>query len=57
MRRRRRNISVYIGTSGSGGRGGRGWVTHLLHIAVEAGGGEEDVSTIVERIRLKCCIF
>ena len=54
MRRRRINISVYIDTSGSRGRG---WVTHLLHIAVEVGGGEENVSTIVERIRLKCCIF
>ena len=36
------NTSVYIDTSGSGGRG---WVTHLLHHAVEEGGGEENVST------------
>ena len=42
MRRRRRNISVYIDTSGSGGRG---WVTHLLHLAVEEGGGVESFST------------
>ena len=39
-RRRRRNTSVYIDTSGSGGRG---WVTHLLHLVVEEGGGEENV--------------
>ena len=39
-RRRRRNISVYIDSIGSGGRG---WVTHLLHLVVEEGGGEENV--------------
>ena len=42
-RRRRRNISVYIDSIGSGGRG---WVTHLLHLGVEEGGGEEKISTI-----------
>ena len=41
-RRRRRNISVYIDTSGSGGRG---WVTHLLHRLVEEGAKVENVST------------
>ena len=39
-KRRRRNISVYIDSIGSGGRG---WVTHLLHLVVEEGGGEENV--------------
>ena len=39
------NISVYIDSTGSGGRGGRGWVTHLLHLDVEEGGGGENVST------------
>ena len=43
---RRRNISVYIDSTGSGGRG---WVTHLLHLHVEEGGGEENVSTILDR--------
>ena len=42
MRRRRRNISVYIDTSGSRGRG---WVTHLLHHLVEEGAKVENVST------------
>ena len=42
MRRRKRNISVYIDTSGSGGRG---WVIHLLPHVVEEGGGIENVST------------
>ena len=46
-RRRRRSTSVYIDTSGS--RGGRGWVTHLLHLDVEEGGGEENVSTVLDR--------
>ena len=41
-RRRRRNTSVYIDTSGSRGRG---WVTHLLHLLVEEGAKVENVST------------
>ena len=45
-RRKRRNISVYIDSIGS--RGG-GWVTHLLYLDVEEGGGEENVSTILDR--------
>ena len=32
------NIPVYIDTSGSKGRG---WVTHLLYLDVEEGGGEK----------------
>ena len=43
MRRRRRNISVYIDSTGSGGRG---WVIHLLHLLVEEGAKVENVSTI-----------
>ena len=39
--RRRRNISVYIDSTGSGGRG---WVTHLLHHLVEEGAKVENVS-------------
>ena len=42
MRRRRRNTSVYIDSTGSGGRG---WVIHLLHLVVEEGGGIDNVST------------
>ena len=42
MRRRRRNTSVYIDSTGSRGRG---WVTHLLHLDLEEGGGGENVST------------
>ena len=49
MRRRRRNILVYIDSTGSGGRE---WVTHLLHLAVEEGGQEEKVS-IIKHIRVK----
>jgi hypothetical protein len=45
-RRSKRNISVYIDSTGSGGRG---WVTHLLHLDVEEGGGEENVSTVLDR--------
>ena len=41
MRRKRRNISVYIGSTGSGGRG---WSTHLLHLLVEEGAKVENVS-------------
>ena len=41
MRRRRRNISVYIDSTGSGGRG---WVTHLLHLLVEEGAKVENFS-------------
>ena len=41
MRRRRRNISVYIDSTGSRGRG---WVTHLLHLLVEEGAKVENVS-------------
>ena len=41
MRRRRRNISVYIDSTGSGDRG---WVTHLLHHLVEEGAKVENVS-------------
>ena len=36
------NISVYIDSTGSRGCG---WVTHLLQLVVEEGGGEENVST------------
>ena len=42
MMMRRRNISVYIDSTGSGGRG---WVTHLLHLLVEEGAKVENVST------------
>ena len=41
MRRRRRNISVYIDSTGSGGRG---WVIHLLHDLVEEGAKVENLS-------------
>ena len=46
MRRRRRNISVYIDSIGSRGRG---WVTYLLYLDVEEGGGEENVNTLLDR--------
>ena len=41
MRRRRRNISVYIDSTGSGGRG---WVIHLLLVLVEEGAKVGNVS-------------
>ena len=41
MRRRRRNISVYIDSTGSRGRG---WVIHLLHVLVEEGAKVENIS-------------
>ena len=41
MRRRRRNILVYIDSTGSGGRW---WVIHLLHVLVEEGARVENVS-------------
>ena len=46
-RRRRRNTSVYIDTSGSGGRG---WVTHLLHTLLEEGAKVGNVSTKVGNV-------
>ena len=39
MRRRRRNTSVYIDSTGSRGR------THLLHLLVEEGAKVENVRT------------